>query len=208
VANISVETWPRFRRQGYGRAVAALAVGAVWQRGGTPLYLHRLENTPSAAIADSLGLATYGWVALVAALDLPAEDLRRLPAGARGALVSRGGFAQGSQAAHWHRVYAQELLLESPAVGVAAEQLFAVLAVPGRVAVLRALLRAWGPAHVADLASACGQQPAAVAMHCAALDGGGLATSHLGGVFSLAADQVSTVLALLAAAADLAPPEG
>ncbi len=208
VANIAVETAPRFRRMGYGRAAVAEAVRAVSARGGAPLYLHRVENAASAALADSLGLMTYGWVLEASALDLPAEDLRRLPPGARGALVSRGVFERGSVAAHWRRVYAQEPLLESDAVGGAADRLFTALAVPGRVLVLRALLRAWGPAHVEDVALACGLGPSAVRAHCQALDDVGLAQDHLGGVFSVPPWAVSTAMGLLAAASDMAALHG
>jgi|GEM_PF-4012611 len=201
VANISVETWPRFRRQGYGRAAVAEAVRSVCEHGDAPLYLHRIENAASAALAQAVGLEAYGWLVEVSALDLPADDARRLPDGTRGAVVTRGVFEVGSRAAHWHMVYPQQRLLESAGVASAAQELCAALAVPGRVAVLQALLRAWGAAHVEDLASACGLDAAGVRTHCRALCEAGLACDHLGGVFSVWPHQVSTAMGLLAAAA-------
>jgi hypothetical protein len=55
-AEVSIATEPAFRRRGYGRQVTASWAASVLAAGKVAFYSHLLENAPSSAVAESLGL--------------------------------------------------------------------------------------------------------------------------------------------------------
>jgi FR47-like protein len=58
-AEAYVETGPRFRQRGLGRQVVAAWAHQVMKSGHVAFYSYRLGNTPSAALAESLGVKWY-----------------------------------------------------------------------------------------------------------------------------------------------------
>jgi hypothetical protein len=56
-AEVSIETLPQFRRRGFARQVTASWAASVLGAGKVAYYSHLIDNTPSAAVAASLGLA-------------------------------------------------------------------------------------------------------------------------------------------------------
>lgn len=63
-AELIVEALPDFRRQGYGRQVAAAWAAGVMQTGRVAFYNYLAGNEASAALAHSLGVVEYAnWVA-------------------------------------------------------------------------------------------------------------------------------------------------
>jgi len=55
-AEVSIATDEAFRRRGYARQVTASWAASVLAAGKVAFYSHLLENAPSSAVADSLGL--------------------------------------------------------------------------------------------------------------------------------------------------------
>jgi hypothetical protein len=60
-AEISVNTNPRHRRQGFGRSVVAAAVNYVLANGRTPLYAVTDNNQASLQLAQSIGFSDKGF---------------------------------------------------------------------------------------------------------------------------------------------------
>jgi len=60
-AEISVNTNPRHRRQGFGRSVVAAAVNHVLANGRTPLYAVAGNNQASLQLAQSIGFSDQGF---------------------------------------------------------------------------------------------------------------------------------------------------
>ncbi len=61
-AEVYVETSPAYRKRGYGRQAVAAWAYAILQRGRVPFYSHKVQNTASAALAQSLGVTWYASV--------------------------------------------------------------------------------------------------------------------------------------------------
>ncbi len=57
--NIGIVTHPRYRRQGYGRAVVSAMAAYTLAGGAIPHYQTVLANAGSLAIARSLGFVQY-----------------------------------------------------------------------------------------------------------------------------------------------------
>jgi ribosomal protein S18 acetylase RimI-like enzyme len=58
-AELALEVLPQFRRRGYGRQVAAAWANHVMRDGRIAFYSHLHDNTPSQALARSLGVVQY-----------------------------------------------------------------------------------------------------------------------------------------------------
>lgn len=62
---LAVVTEPAHRGRGLGRALVAQAARRTIREGAVALYLHRADNTPSAALAAGAGFPDRGWRLLV-----------------------------------------------------------------------------------------------------------------------------------------------
>jgi hypothetical protein len=58
-AELALEALPQFRRRGYGRQVAAAWANHIMRDGRIAFYSHLHDNTPSQALANSLGVVQY-----------------------------------------------------------------------------------------------------------------------------------------------------
>jgi RimJ/RimL family protein N-acetyltransferase len=61
-AELAVETVPRYQRRGYARQVVAAWAAHVLGEGKVAFYSHEVGNTPSEALAHSLGAVQYAVV--------------------------------------------------------------------------------------------------------------------------------------------------
>ena len=59
-ADIAINTHPQYRREGYGRSVAAAMIGHLLEKGIQPLYFTATNNDASIALARRLGFIDTG----------------------------------------------------------------------------------------------------------------------------------------------------